>query len=483
MAVKEAVIQVRLDPSQAEKGIKKLTKSFKVLDNYGSKHLVRTFAKLASVVGFTKMTLDATAFSRSMGLLADRAGIASSHLSDMRTAFNAFNRSGDDAVKLVDKFSRGIGGFRFGDKTLSNLAALGVQTQGKTAEELMYGLADWAKLQKDAGMSVQEIYYLLEKNFGIGGQLAQLMLKGGNFMRSEYAKSIQAIGGKTKEQDKNTRELDSALGRLSATFDSLKQKIVGDLAPAITTGVNALIKVGEWFNKHDEIAATCTALVTLLSALSGFKMSVGVLGLIKALTIGKTAAAATTAATAGTAIGGGGLLGLLTNPWTAVATGVLSVGANAYAWGKLALQDTVKDPEYWDKFEKEQYDKNIKSGMNHNTAMAQAKIAANYGRRWNGLLKDEEMPDVKIVYEGEEEEFPDFKDSSIVWESDENPVLPDDFSKAITDGNVVNQINVQNDITVNPDGTATTQTNINGTTFTNNGSQPINYTEMSQVGA
>ena len=83
METDKLIFKVIFDGKDAQKGLKDLKKSLKDIQTFGAKHLTRTFAKLASIVGFTKMTLDASNFARSMTYLAQKTGIASAKLSNM----------------------------------------------------------------------------------------------------------------------------------------------------------------------------------------------------------------------------------------------------------------------------------------------------------------------------------------------------------------------------------------------------------------
>lgn len=460
------------DGKDVNRGLKDLKRSLKDIQNIGSRQLFRTFAKLASVVGFTKMTLDASSFARSMTYLAQKTGVASSKLSNMKTAFDRVNGSGDQAVKLIERIGKGVAGARFGDyKTISQLSKMGIGYKGRSSESIMFSMADWANRQIASGtLSMAQLSALFEKEFGIGPELTKLMSGGSKELRKYIKESGAALGEETDEGIEKRNKLANAINGLNASFERLKNQIITELAPALTK----LVDIFSWFvevaSKNSEISAIITSLIALFSALSALKWVLGIGTALKALAVGASGAAAAIGAVTGT---------------LATAVGVLlplvSVGAAGYAGIKLWNQEKVTDASYWNRMQREAYIGFRESGMSQDDAHREATKFINAQRRKFGV-KEERLTEFTSGSLGADVKYgytPLPKDGNYIMGEDGKPIPVVVGSDA---NPIINDVDVDVEVKENPDGTYTTETSVNGQTTTGGKTSSISVTQVSTDG-
>ena len=274
MAVDTAVIRVQLDTKDVKRGVKKISDMFGRIQRNSAQRLVRAVANIASIHMFARMTSEAKEFERTMSLISGRLGMTTDHIANMQMAFNRFNKSGSGVQKLLGSIAQGVSAVKFGDgKFVSKLAAMGIRYRTasggtKSNEQIMYDIADWTKSQLARGRSEQDLRYLLQSTFGIDDATFEA-LKGGSAKMRKIQKEYQEATGGIKTE--NTTRLRKALDRLSNTFDTLKKKIVENLAPTIEWFADKLEKLGGFLTKHDEFSSIIAGIIALLSTLTTLK--------------------------------------------------------------------------------------------------------------------------------------------------------------------------------------------------------------------
>lgn len=460
------------DGKDVNRGLRDLKKSLKDIQNIGSRQLVRTFAKLASVVGFTKMTLDASSFARSMTYLAQKTGVASSKLSNMKTAFDKVNGSGDQAVKLIERIGKGVAGARFGDyKTISQLSKMGIGYKGRSSESIMFSMADWANRQIASGtLSMAQLSALFEKEFGIGQELTKLMAGGSKELRRYIQESGAALGEETEEGIEKRNKLANAINGLNASFERLKNQIITELAPALTKIVDVFADLIGWCSRHSEVSAIATALIALFSSLSALKWVLGIGTALKALAVGASGAAGAIASVTGalsTAVG--------------VLLPLVSVGAAGYAGIKLWNQEKVTDASYWNRMQREAYIGFRENGMSQDDAHREATKFINAQRRKFGV-KEERLTEFTSGSLGADAKYgytPLPKDGNYIIGEDGKPIPIVMESSA---NPIINDIDINTEVRENPDGTYTTTTNVNGESFSGGNTSQINIAQVSTDG-
>ena len=239
MAVVDTItIEALFNGKDVQKGLKKLDKSlFKLQKGFGKQF--SKLLKFAGVAGFTKMAIDAAQFGRSMGLLADKTGIAVDKLTSMRTAFSALGSDAKSVDNLLSNITSGLARLSMGEgEYAAKLAAMGISAwdnQGnvKQADAVMGDLADWTKSQLAMGRSMAEVSTYLKDNFGIEQDMVKQLALGRAGMKAEVAKQNKRTGTVSGLEIANLESLNRSFATLKTTVGVLIDKVMAGLAPVI----------------------------------------------------------------------------------------------------------------------------------------------------------------------------------------------------------------------------------------------------------
>lgn len=433
--VQEVTLDIVFNGKSAQRGLTNIRDLVKQISNIGKSRLVKTFAKIAGVAAFSKMTIDAMHLGRQMGILSDRTGVAAENLSAMRNAFKAVGGEAGSLDRVVGGLSKGLARLSVGDgETAAKLAAMNISAWDASGrirkpDELLFDISDWAKRQLDTGRSREEVASYLEDAFGIDYKLFQQLAKGS----SEYRKELESIPKTTKEESAALESLSLSFSKLSAIISNTATRALAALAPAIEWVANMATKVAEFAGEWPKATATIIALIGLGGTLFSLLPIVKLLG--------------------GALVAAGGAMSSI----LPILAGIASFFAGRWVGKKVgdflgeAVADAVngvdlEDKNYWggiiDKLQKE------------------GKITeeqANIERERHGLSKKESL-----------------------FQSDYVPVDGTEVMKASNSGkDTFVDVSVDNNWIENPDGTYTIMTDIDvdssdGSSFTTNISKALN---------
>lgn len=447
--VQEVTIDVIFNGKTAKKELTNIKNLLKQISHIGKSRLVKTFAKIAGVAAFSKMTIDAMHLGRQMGILSDRTGVAAENLSAMRNAFKAVGGEAGSLDRVVGGLSKGLARLAVGDgETAAKLAAMNISAwdgSGRTRkpDDLLFDIADWTKRQLDAGRTKEEVASYLEDSFGIDYKLFQQLAKGS----AEYRKELEAIPKTTKEESEALERLSLAFSKLSAIISNTATKALAALAPAIEWVAKMATKVAEFAGEWPRATATIIALIGLGGVLFSFIPIVKLLGGLLVAAGGAMAS----------------FLPLLAGLAALVAGG--AVGWKIGDWAGEKIADAINgvdlnDKNYW--------------GSLIDKLQAEGKLTeeqANKERERHGLVKKESFFPKEEVRGDEEDNI------KVVWGE---PLDGTEVMKASSAGkDTFVDVSVDNNWIENPDGTYTIMTDIDvdssdGSSFTTNISKALN---------
>ena len=261
MAVGTAVIDVELNGKKASKELKKIGGVIGGI-NKTAKTTNKAFGfmiKALGAFGAFKATSHVAEMGKSMSLLSDYTGVASSNISKLRNAFSSIGVSGKSVDAVLSNITDGLARLSSGDGAMaSRLASMGINAWDrnggiKDPRSVMYDIADWAKRQKDSGRRTTDIIYWLRQNFNIEQQMAEKMMLGSSGLKAFVESQSKDVGNLSTQQAKQLKELSDTYNKLSATLSSTFSQMVADFSPAlkeIAKDVTLLVKfVGDWWHK------------------------------------------------------------------------------------------------------------------------------------------------------------------------------------------------------------------------------------------
>ena len=242
MAVAETItLDVIFNGKKAQMGLKELGKRLNGIQKTAKK-TTNAFSKLmkfAGFAGFTKMAIDAAHFGRSMGLLADKTGIATEKLSSMRNAFSAIGGDAKAVDRLLGNITSGLARLSMGEgEFAAKLSAMGISAwdsmgNTKRADAVMGDLADWTKSQLAMGRSMAEVSTFLHDNFGIEQDLVNELALGRAGMEQARRERERRTGAVTGGEIASLRSLNESFATLKTTVGVLIDKVMAGLAPVI----------------------------------------------------------------------------------------------------------------------------------------------------------------------------------------------------------------------------------------------------------
>jgi len=312
-------ILVGFNNKLALRGISLLDKKLKGLkkpvDN--ANRLFGKMFKIAGFAGFTKMALDAGKFGRAMGLLADKTGIASEKISEMRNAFAATGGAAEDIDNLLNSLSTGLARLSMGDgKLASVLSSMGINAWDefgrKTPDVLYKEIADWAHQQKQMGRSLADVQVFLKDNLNVSEDIARDMYNlGYGGMKARDLEKTKKIGKISQENINRLEELNQKWSEFSTSLVVSFKNIVAYIEPFMEKVLDFARGIAKFVGENPQIGAVVAGVLGLSTALSTLGVALKGVGFI--------------------------LTALLAHPLIAMAI------ASGYAGKKLAETDTAAD--------------------------------------------------------------------------------------------------------------------------------------------
>lgn len=232
-------IDVDFNGKKAQIGLKQLSGYMKQLQGSGLK-VNNVFGKLfkgagiaGAILGLSKMAINASELGRSLGLISDNTGIATSKLSQMRNAFTSAGIQASSLDNALTSISDGLAGLSFGEGAMaSKLAALNISAwengRIKTSDKVLMDIARWTKNQKDLGRDMREISAYLKKSFGFQQDVISKLAEG------EIAFDASKTGYLYGFQVENLGELNKSYNTFKTTLSTLFNQISADFAPMIS---------------------------------------------------------------------------------------------------------------------------------------------------------------------------------------------------------------------------------------------------------
>lgn len=284
MAVATAVIDVELNGKKAQKELKKISGIMGGIDKT-AKSTNKVFGfmmKALGAFGAFKATSHVAEMGKSMSLLSDYTGVASSNISKLRNAFATIGVSGKSVDAVLTNITDGLARLSSGDGAMaSRLASMGINAWDKNGgikdpRTVMYDIADWAKRQKDAGRRTTDIIYWLKQNFNIEQQMAEKMMLGSSGLRAFVETQSKEVGSLSTRQSQQLRELSDSYNKLSTTISSTFQQMVIDFSPAlkeIAKDITTVVKyVGDFWHKIFALEPLSTEQLAEMNAKSAYTL-------------------------------------------------------------------------------------------------------------------------------------------------------------------------------------------------------------------
>lgn len=466
--VSTAEIEIILNGKKAKIGLDdfkkrflKLTKSVKTTNALFGK-----LAKIASIGFMAKMAIDSSKFARSMGLLSERLGIATSKMLGMRTAFSAMGGNAKSLEGLLSRISSGLAGLSMGDGEMaSKLAAMGINAWGKngkvkTPDQVFGDMADWTKRSLAAGRSVAEVFRYLSQNFGVTEDDFQALRLGRGGWEAKQKELNAQTGVAEERQINNLRELNQSWVKLKATIDVIVQKVSGDLAPVIKFFADIFqyalnIFQDVWKSLTDCFRAIIGDGEELSEVFKGLKKVVKVLADIFKF--------------------------LIDNVIGPFFWSVKKIGewiGNFLAWMQQKFGWFFSSPKSKDQQRDMELNQQALANPELKTLEDRLRWMASKGSNW--------AKDTLAQIEANKNLEPYVDDNGNIIDVSQIQDLPD-ANQAVkasnTGGNTIVNLDVNNSAQVNPDGSVTQTTEINGESVTASGNNMnMNYVTVAQTG-
>lgn len=301
----DAGIRIRFDGKSALAGLDKTRKSFLSL-----KRVI-----LTTLAG--KVVRDMAQFGRDFGIMADRTGMSVQKLSGLRNAFISAGSGAKGFERTINNINDGLQGLAMGSgEQAAKLAMFGVSpyTAGgrlKQPDEILYGLADWAKKQKGR-LSKEQILYRFRTLLNIDDELGKKLLDGAESFKRFRDEASKRMGEIDRGTQRKLDDVKTKWDELGGAVTNTSAKVVAEFQGPLSGVLNwtrELVKLAGEFPK------TTGAVVGGVGVLAGLPVFMRTIAGLANLLVGTKFAAATAAllglklALGGLALALGGLAG------------------------------------------------------------------------------------------------------------------------------------------------------------------------------
>lgn len=270
----------------------------------------RSFLSLKRIVTGViagKMVRDMAQFGRDFGLMADRTGMSVQKLSGLRNAFISAGSGAKGFERTINNINDSLQGLALGNgEGAARLAMFGVTpyTSGgriKEPDEILYGLADWAKRQKGR-LSKEQILYRFRTLLNIDDELGRKLLDGAESFRKFREGASQRMGEIDGNTQKRLDNIKTKWDELGGTISNTTAKIVADLDKPLGKMLDWSREIVKTAGDYPKVGAAVIGGVTLTSVIAGLSSAFGGASLL---------VAGLTAALSGLALTIGGFIGYL----------------------------------------------------------------------------------------------------------------------------------------------------------------------------
>ena len=257
----------------AEAGMKRVGNAFNAL------------RKIVTTVIAGKFVKDASRFGKEISVLSNRTGMSVQRLSRLRNAFISAGAGANGFESTIEKINHGLLALGRGEtEWATKLYPMGISPWGKTADEIMYEMSDWAKNAIATGTSKEQVLDYLTSVMGIPAEKAETMLAGREAMLAEEARLRDKVGEVTEENKNNLVALNKALNDLNAAWENAKANVIGFMGPFLTKIIDGITYIVQLLGEHEwagSIVAIGAALLSFGGGLSLVSKVLSGLGAIK----------------------------------------------------------------------------------------------------------------------------------------------------------------------------------------------------------
>lgn len=253
----------------------------------GINRLERSFSRLKKIVMTViagKVVKEMANFGNQMTLMSERTGMSISRLSALRNAFVSSGAGAKAFEKTISSINDGLLGLSMGRGDFAaKLGMFGISPYTrtgalKTADQVMYDIADWAAKQKGR-MSRKDILYRLTSIFGIDDATAIKMLQGGAAMRGSAYAASKRMGLVTDEQAEKLSKLKKKIDEFFGTIHNTFARVIADLEPYLTPILEKLQALVKAAGDNPKVTAAIVGIIagitTLMSVASALTAVLG----------------------------------------------------------------------------------------------------------------------------------------------------------------------------------------------------------------
>lgn len=289
----DTAIRIRFDGQSALAGLEKTRKSFLTL----KKVILTTLAG--------KVVRDMAQFGRDFGLMADRTGMSVQKLSGLRNAFISAGSGAKGFERTINNINDGLQGLAMGNgEQAAKLAMFGVSpyTSGgrlKQPDEILYGLADWAKRQKGR-LSKEQILYRFRTLLNIDDELGEKLLNGAESFKRFRDEASKKMGEIDKGTQKKLDDVKTKWDELGGTISNTTAKVVADLQQPLSSMLDWSREIVKTAGDYPKVTAAVAG---------GWTLTTTLIGLAKVLGGASVAASGLVAVLSGLALAIGGVVG------------------------------------------------------------------------------------------------------------------------------------------------------------------------------
>ena len=259
-------IDVILNGKKAQMGLKDFSKQLNSINKTTQKTgklfsgLAKTLASLGAVALFSKAAQSASEFGYAMSLMAQKTGIASANLANMRTAFSAWGVEAKNVDGAISNLSKGLNSLKLGgDQTgISNkLMHLGISAWGpggkvKNADEVLFEIAD--VLAGNPRFRTPEIRDWLERELGLSQGVIRQLEKGSKALKAEMAATTARTGEYTEDDLSKLEKTKRAFSELKTIWTTTMNKTIADLSDYLIPTLQALGDVAKLISDALKVA-------------------------------------------------------------------------------------------------------------------------------------------------------------------------------------------------------------------------------------
>lgn len=250
--LQEFFIRFGTDTKGFDKSIKNIDTSLSKIGN--------AFGRLQKIVSLAiggKVVADMASFGMKMGLLSTQTNIGVRSLTALSSAFESAGSNAQTVQSVLTNIEKKLVGIGRGGSW--ELATMGIspydQTTGqlKTPNEILMDASDWAYRSKST-LGDRQVRDMLMSGLGVDVAMAEMMMKGGSFIRAEQERAV-------KEGRTLSDEAKDSLLKLNIQLKELGGTIKYSLLDSVST-ISPLFK---------EMAVVLKSLaISLNNALKGF---------------------------------------------------------------------------------------------------------------------------------------------------------------------------------------------------------------------